>query len=57
MKCCRVASCALGLSLAIAFALFVALQPRQGSGHEEDEKDAAPGPAIELPERPIRLAR
>jgi hypothetical protein len=55
MKCCRVASWMLGLSLAIALAVFVGLQPRLGKGHEEGEKETEPGPAIVLPERPIEL--
>src|SRR5487761_1559919 len=54
MKCCRTASWMLALSIA-ALLMFVGLQPRQGAGHEEDEKETEPGAALELPERPIEL--
>ncbi|HVA51618.1 MAG TPA: hypothetical protein VNH11_35080 [Pirellulales bacterium] len=55
MKCCRFASWILALSAAAAVLVFLAAPPRPGSGHEEDEKETEPGPAIELPERPIEL--
>lgn len=55
MKCCRIASWMLGLSIAVALLLFVALPPRKGAGHEDDAHEAEPGPVIELPDRPIEL--
>ena len=55
MKCCRFASWIVGLSAACALLVFLAVPPKTGSGHEEDEKETEPGPVIELPERPVEL--
>ncbi|HEV7222886.1 MAG TPA: hypothetical protein VGN42_09320, partial [Pirellulales bacterium] len=54
MKRLRAASWVFGLS-AILVALTLGLWPRPGAGHEDDEFEAPPGAAIELPARPIEL--